>query len=379
MNIEHSLNRLLTSVFGQHQTGDRRVWFHWQNLNEKRVGDQTVEGSPWRHGRCWFHYVPVDEDHRRSKCLHLEWLFGEPDCRAMVTVDPIDREVLLSGAIPGINLHFGIEGLRIPWLWKRCENGRGYGDPHAIGFYVHDWGFWWSIWRNEHMSSKEDPWWSNGVFHLDNFILGRQQYENVKHGEPKRIWIPLPEGEYLAEAQYETSTWWRPRWPWWPFTIVRQDTKVGVLAWTGLPHEGKGENSWDCGTDGLYGYSSEGHSLSRAIAKGVESTLHSRRRYGGSKPGYYPSPVVDKEVGLKRFAEYAARVTKVHEAHPKWPKVLCHLEEAPLGRFMVMVDRGDNHRSCMVVTAELSTKWQELFAEAMKTVKVEEEEKAEPA
>jgi hypothetical protein len=377
MSFEHKLNGLLTRVFGQHESGDRRVWFHWQNLNEKMVGGEEVKGSPLKNGRCWFHYVPTTEDHRLGKCLHAEWSLGKMNLRAGVTVDPTDREVLLGLGVPGASLYVGLEGIRWPWLWRQCDNGRGYGDRHSIEIYVHSWAVWAHLWANDMCSSREDPWWQRLVFHIDDFFLGRQQHKDELHGNPHRIWIPLPEGEYLAEAQYETGTWWRPRWPWWPFKIERQDTKVDVLAWTGLPHEGKGENSWDCGTDGLFGYTAEGHSLPRAIAKGVESTLRDRKRYGGSKPGSYPSPLVDHELGLKRFAEYAARITKIHQQNPKWPKVICSIENTSLDRVIITVNRGDGHRSCMVVTQALAPKWKDLLDEAMKTVKVEEEEAAE--
>lgn len=43
---------------------------------------------------------------------------------------------------------------------------------------------------------------------------------------------------------------------------------------------GKGENSWDCGEDGLYGCGSEGSSLEDAITKTVSIVLRNRRKYG---------------------------------------------------------------------------------------------------
>jgi hypothetical protein len=52
----------------------------------------------------------------------------------------------------------------------------------------------------------------------------------------------------------------------------------------GIPFNGKGENSWDCGTDGLFGSSFpidvlEG-SVSKCIGKVVENVMDSRFKYG---------------------------------------------------------------------------------------------------
>ena len=96
--------------------------------------------------------------------------------------------------------------------------------------------------------------------------------ETIKHGIP--VVIPMPEGVYHGTAKIERRTWKRPLW----FAFSRVSTTIDCPR--GIPFAGKGENSWDCGDDGLFGWGAEGPSIEKAIARGVESVLESRRRYG---------------------------------------------------------------------------------------------------
>jgi hypothetical protein len=61
----------------------------------------------------------------------------------------------------------------------------------------------------------------------------------------------------------------------------------------GIPHEGKGENSWDCGMDGLFGCS--GATVAEAIANAVRHTQRDRERYGG--PHNLTRPMTVAEAG----------------------------------------------------------------------------------
>jgi hypothetical protein len=54
----------------------------------------------------------------------------------------------------------------------------------------------------------------------------------------------------------------------------------------GIPHPGKGENSWDCGMDGVYGLSCEATTVDEAVAAVHACATKNRERYGG--PGWTP-------------------------------------------------------------------------------------------
>ena len=62
------------------------------------------------------------------------------------------------------------------------------------------------------------------------------------------------------------------------------------------PFEGKGENGWDCGEDGLYGCGSNGASIEHAIGTTVEKVLDTRRRRGGRHQHRELEPVIARQV-----------------------------------------------------------------------------------
>jgi hypothetical protein len=97
----------------------------------------------------------------------------------------------------------------------------------------------------------------------------------VTHGRKHDILIHMPEGDYPAVAKYEWRCWTRPRWL---FHRMRLSTDVDIPK--GIPFQGKGENSWDCGDDGLFGSGCAGHDLEKAASTMREIVMHDRRKYG---------------------------------------------------------------------------------------------------
>lgn len=271
MKLESFINQQLERAFGTDKNGERIVWFHWQNLNEKIIAGEEILGPGWKHGRAWLHTRGA-----YGQCLHTEWHFG--DIRFSVGVDfkGSDKEVLTYLCVPGASIYLGLEGILSQAFWQKAYN-------REISLRIHDWKIWLECWADSMGWDSKDPWWQRQTFDVKRFLLGKQKYKNeelAKHD----IKIPMPEGLYSATATFERSTWKRPRWP----KTVQLSTKVDIPK--GIPFQGKGENSWDCGTDGLYGYSVEGHDLDKAIAHGVESVLKYRQRYDGSRMATYPAP-----------------------------------------------------------------------------------------
>jgi hypothetical protein len=237
----------------RHWRHERREFTFWWHVGNRSVFSFTV---------CWL----------RSFC-HL-------------SVETRDREWKFAVAVPGLALWLTFDGFGL-WhpqrtctaTWETPPRPFVIPDDRECSVSVHDWTLrltpWgrWGEWRTA------DPWWIRGVsLNLLDAFLGRTKYttDTVRSGIP--LVIPMPEGVYRAVAKIERCTWKRPRW----FATTR--TYVGVDVPKGIPFAGKGENAWDCGDDGLFGYSSEGESLERAIAKGVESVLSSRRKHGHASP-----------------------------------------------------------------------------------------------
>lgn len=247
----------------------------YQDTNDKnKLGQRRY----WSAGRVWIRRGG-DWYQRRFGTLRIEWTVPCGHCGWSIAFGSGDSgaDLGVTFAIPFLaTFYVTVERFFTKQLFAwNCDRGQS----RSIGCYFHDWAFWYKFWVGDMASWSRDyswcQWWRQGSIHFDDLILGRTKCEREVLSEKIPIAIPMPEGNYAATAQHERMTWRRPRW----FAKTRIYTNVNVPN-GGLPHSGKGENSWDCGDDGLCGYSVEGLSLAKAIARGVESTLESRKRYG---------------------------------------------------------------------------------------------------
>jgi hypothetical protein len=224
------------------------------------------------HGFRFFWHVG------RRSVLSIEMAFLRAFCHAYLSTG---EKWTLGLAVPGVALWVGVDGFGLWHPQKKCiatwDGGREFWipDDRECRIDMSDWTLHIVPWGKSMEWASADPWWVKGVsIRFRELLLGRTRYtsETLRGGIP--LVIPMPEGAYAAVAKVERCTWKRPRW------FAQTRTYVSVDIPKGIPFAGKGENSWDCGDDGLFGYSSEGESLETAIAKGVESVLTSRRRYG---------------------------------------------------------------------------------------------------
>ena len=132
------------------------------------------------------------------------------------------------------------------------------------------------------------PRWRYGNFNILDAVFGPTSFEKVEV-EKQAVLIPMPERNYRGTVTIERRTWTRPRWPF-RFGKVGEN-EVLFMECLGydlkmedgeqIPFPGKGENSWDCGEDALFGQSGNG-TVADAIAGAVKSVLRSRQKYGGS-------------------------------------------------------------------------------------------------
>lgn len=239
---------------------DRKVWFHWQNLNKHH----GYTGSGVIHGRAWLHLW--------AWVLNWEWHFWSKSCHVSVTTRDYDDSILsFAFAIPPISLYFNIMA---PW-GSRFQRMMPSGRECRVA--IHDWAIWINPWSKCDEWAAKDPWWVRGLtFHIDDFILGSQKCkcEEMRPREPVEIHI---DGRvYRGEAKFERRTWKRPRW----FAKHRDSTSISMEQGHGLPHAGKGTCDYNCGDDALYGWGSEGFGVQKAIEHGIETVNEYRRRYG---------------------------------------------------------------------------------------------------
>lgn len=222
-----------------------------------------------RGARAWLHIG-------RSR-LHAELSF-RPQARLGIGLESGgcgDDHVLLHVHAPVGSLYLGVACRLTAWLsrWAQRRDGAECGincewerDGPEIRINV----------ASRIMSWRSgDPWWCKGVkINFADLLLGRRVHTEAVVSESD-VLIPMPEGSYRATCKISDCTWRRPRSP---FKTKRRGAYVDIPG--GIGHSGKGENSWDCGDDGLYGLSCDATTPEEAVGRVVASVLKSRRKYG---------------------------------------------------------------------------------------------------
>ncbi len=270
------------------------LWWHGQNLNEKRndYGKVIWRGHWFWHGRGWLHIGDRATESTHTT-LGLEWGFGKQHRLCMFTLDlngGDGDQIGLSLGIPClIWLSFSVEGrwLRpiMPGEWRdsSINPGKQFWMPieRSMGIRIFDSAIWFSLWENPMESSCCDPWWWAFNFSPVDFFLGRSEYSKheLKTG---MVDVIMPEGNYPAQYTIFESTWKRPRWPWSKHMI-----RAMIEPQTPIPVPGKGESSWDIGDTAVYSMTCLATSGDGAARRLTESCLRDRRRYGG--PDWIPA------------------------------------------------------------------------------------------
>ena len=192
--------------------------------------------------------------------------------------------------------------LSTQWLWDRQkkmngsrETGIAVGlsewDPHVeIDLWVDD-GDWSRDMEKRFLGVKYrtgHKGWAHYWFKPVDVLLGHGGAD-VVGGVTRSLFLKvrMPEGEYHAMIERETRRWKRPRWfagkPFTTCTVkILKDVGGGDAC---IPFPGKGENSWDCGMDGLFSSSFRCDEMSdREILDKVQlDVLETRRRRTGNR------------------------------------------------------------------------------------------------
>jgi hypothetical protein len=190
-------------------------------------------------------------------------------------VDPAgDHDLEFTLCIVLFSLYVGFGGGLAQRIRKRLI--KDY-EPRAVSLHIFDWAIWWDVWHTTMSWKSGTPRWRNGCFRPIDFALGRQKHSEREVSRTESV-IPMPEGTYPCTVVMKEETWRRPRLPWFPRRMLRAHIECP----NGVPVPGKGENSWDCGNDAIFGTCCPAKTVEEGIASLVESALRDRRRYGGS-------------------------------------------------------------------------------------------------
>lgn len=226
--------------------------------------------------RFWWHLGS------NRACVHAEIYWWSKWCHAGVSCD--DEGWTLKLAFPPIAIWLVFDNLGL-WLpqrkavasWENPPREIWLPDQRECQISFYDWTIRLNPWSKSMEWTRSDPWWVRGVsLDLRRLLLGRERCDTsiVREGIP--VVVPMPEGNYNGVVKIERRTWKRPRW----FARTRESAWLEIPK--GIPHAGKGENSWDCGDDGLFGIG--GDSIEDAIANAVRSVMRDRKRYGSPSP-----------------------------------------------------------------------------------------------
>jgi len=190
------------------------------------------------------------------KRWQLEYVFGK--FRFSIGYSPYEHHT--------IRLVFPLIGLYISWGHAKYDR--------QVTISIHNWAIWWALWADTMGWSNKTSKWRKGCWHFLDTLLGKIKYtrEIIKERD---VEIPMPEGTYPAHIKLCKDVWKRPRW--FANIITRIDADIPK----GIPHEGKGENSWDCGISGCFGMCCSARNIEEGVGKIVGSVLHDRVRYGG--------------------------------------------------------------------------------------------------
>jgi hypothetical protein len=264
--------------------------FHWSNENDKPGGRH---GSPLRHGRAWLTLFNSREPQTREQeqrikyrpgiNINWEWVLGKFALSASFGFcKSEDRGVSFSFAIPFLlTLYVTLAGGPFAWLAIAVLPKKwnfDTGENRTIGFYIHDWAIWWTVWRDRMASwSRAIPRWRQGSWHPLDTFLGLSKYSERPFYEGEIV-VPMPERSYRGKIVLSEDSWKRPRWPF-AQRLVR--AKVDMLDGEQIPEPGKGENSYDCGEDAMYGWGGPCKSVSEAVGKIVESVTRTRSKRAG--------------------------------------------------------------------------------------------------
>ena len=253
--------RLLERLF------KREIYGHISNENERADGSY---GSIWRHARAWLHLG-------HSFCIGTEWSFPSRFTHIGIEFGGYsEHDCMVKIACPLFAVWLYVEGL-LTWNFKKkLTHDHWFYQGRTLEIAVHNGGIWFHLWVAEDDLHGKRPRWRDFVVYPLDLLLGRQEY-SCKKLNAQSVVIPLPEGSYPATVTLECARWKRRRWP---FPLVRMTADIDIPQ--GVPVPGKGENSWDCGDDAIYGMSCAATTVEEAISKVVSSALRDRMRYGGS-------------------------------------------------------------------------------------------------
>jgi len=240
---------------------------HSQNLKKE---DKTNDIIHWR---CWIH---LKESTVISFCINIPSNFFHININ-LCENGWGEEAVGFSIAFGLIGLWFGIKN---KWLYKKLEvitkrKESNLANGRTVGVSFHSGSVWVSLWEDPMESRSVDPWWWHFSINFRDLIFGKSNCD-VEILQEGKTGINMPEGIYESRFKVERRIWKRPRWF---FKKVQESIYFEIPK--GIPHWGKGENSWDCGMGAVFGIGSDwkGNVIKSAEEVAI-SCIKTRQKHG---------------------------------------------------------------------------------------------------
>lgn len=239
-----------------------RIWHHIQKLRN------------WIEARGWLHF---------GEYLTLGWSYNllSRFCHMHLTAGGGgDDDISFSIAVPPVAIWLHAE---FDWKSRFCFR-RILDKEMEIELSVHHWGLWWSLWHTAHEWVKGTPKWRNGCWYPLDTLFGKVEYFDNKNEQKRHeVEIPLFERKYKGKAVIY-KCWWRRKYiPW----KLHEKVYCEIEIPGGIPVGGKGENSWDCGPDKIFAFTTQGRDIGEGIAKLIGDVIETRNRYGEGLENIY--------------------------------------------------------------------------------------------
>lgn len=203
------------------------------------------------------------------------------------------RSLRWSASLWAASLYLKLGGVLNPeWTEKILpgEDCGGFTLPHGqviepyrsvesaeTGFFWMDGTLHWSIWQATNTWKHTDARWHRGSWTPMDTMFGKTEYR--KRSLPwHRISFEMDGITYSPLVSRRISAWRRPR-------ARKVDIRRTIEFYFDAEHlppkfNGKGENAWDCGDDGIFGVGIETDSLKDAIEKYKLMVMRDRKKYG---------------------------------------------------------------------------------------------------
>lgn len=240
-----------------------RVWCHAQDLRK----DEARSGGPY--GRAWLHIGRAS--------WQVSWCLGRQHGLGFaLTIDVGgESDVCLHIALPFLfSLHFILEGL-IPYRWLPRNWSRQTGvRAFTTGGVGNDVLLCVDIWNDDSWGGRSKRRWQDICINISQMIFGRFNHETRPLGV-HRVWVHLPEGPVPAKVEMFESIWTWPR-----LRRPLRMTRADITPDKPITVPGKGENSWDCDDDAVFGMTCPANIPQDAAVALAESVMRARRRRG---------------------------------------------------------------------------------------------------